>query len=503
MIMTWKTLCFVLPSFAAWVHCNPAPPVAPVATQGFTKCKISPLAAPAFEAAGAPIAPYLVTLTPTMAKIAWRTATPVVSTLKLWEADRLLQTIPSPEGYQHEAVLEGLQPHTEYRYEVDGSPQVRLRTLTAAPERRFALLGHTHGTEHVGHFPDEFLASRIRDWKPDFVAHAGDCVYYSTPADWGQHFFGLFEEVLAHAPIYVSPGNHDCGWPFLNGYDLRCFRELFPEAYPEAVGSGPEQAFYQVAQGPVDLYFLSYVADMSPGSVQVSWLKKELAVSTADYRVVVFGGMNRYYDEDAFFADMQGHGIDLVVNGDGAAPAQVMSQPHGIRRLSLGTASKGAHPWVACEATPDSLKLRVMFADGRGGDTFWIHQPKTYPVLVRLEEPRVFPNKNEVVFRYNLPTPIDSNRVGGLQFVPQGMSSGSGVCFAAFGPSKSLGGGEFGLRSAYVSYLASDGQITIGSLAQDPIQNAPYQLAGVEVRFMGPPDSLPKSLNAWLFERKP
>ncbi len=217
--------------------------------------------------------------------IVWRTAVATASAAHISIPGVHEESRATTPAFQHRTQFGELTPGTTYQISVPGFQPRLISTLRDTPDRRFAFIGHTHGTEKMDHYPDSLLASILHQYRPDFVVHAGDAVYNSNPADWEKHFFSLFRPLCSNTPIYLAPGNHDSGWPFLEGYDLRAFKELFPHQFGDQCGPGPGQAYYSIKQGPARFFFLSYVADMGPEAPQVKWLKQELAQSQSAFNI--------------------------------------------------------------------------------------------------------------------------------------------------------------------------------------------------------------------------
>ena len=438
------------------------------------------------EQPGVRIDPYWVHMTPTSATLAWRLPEKRSSSVRIGSDADPIQVLTTPVGYQHQAKLSELEPDKAYTYQVPGFPEQVFRTPSDQHEVRFAVLGHTHGSEHSSHYPDELLVARVADSAPSFVVHAGDCVFHADPAGWAHDFFRLFRSVLQRVPVYVSPGNHDSGWPFLRGYDLRPFRALFPLDYPEGVGQGPAHAFYRVRRGPLEFYFLSYVDDMSPESVQMQWLQQAVTASTAPFRLVVFGGMNRYYDEPATLQALAKLPLDAVINGDGAAPKDPWSVSEGLPRFRLGTGGAHPHPWLAGRATEEAVHLKLMYADGSSGVTYTLHRRHADPADRMLGAPeRRDLSAKQTRFTFALPEPKFSSEAKRIQVEWEQPLGQSGVAYVYFRAKKNTGRGEMGIRSQYLSLSATDRMASFALPALEPQSQTPYEIIEVHLEMVG------------------
>lgn len=447
------------------------------------KFEPSHLDAPPFDAEGHAIEPYVLHRSESELSIAWRLNSAAASRVSLLTAGEAASSQESPAGIQHAVTFSGLQPATLYTYRVEGYPPREAYTLRADNHRSFAVIGHTHGTERMEHYPDTLLAARIEDFQPDFVVHAGDCVYFSSPEGWKKDFFTPFRRLLRSTPIYISPGNHDVGWPFVMGYDLRCFRELFPHSYPEQASHLTEDGFYQIRQGSIDFYFLSYVADMTMEGKQLPWLKERLRTSNALFRIVVFGGANKYYDSAALIEELKDTSIDLIINGDGTAPANMQDESGPIPRLVMGTRHAQPHPWLACTVTDHWAAFKVMYADGTPGETIHLHDKRIRASTLDLGEPpvqRTGKGKRQTM-TFVLTEPIASNQVSGLQLRLKQPAGGVGSAWIFVEPTERHKKSERGFRSEYVSIGAKDSLLTFSIPQTHPIAAEPYLIKQIKL----------------------
>jgi predicted phosphodiesterase len=451
-----------------------------------------PKSKPAHAERDATIEPYLLHLSESSAELAWRKKQPSADSVELICLEDGSRTSFTGQASQQQFVkFEGLPSNSEFRWEVrhDSTDLVKwqgsFRTLPAEPERRFAVVGHTHGSEHYGHYSDNILAARIAESKPQFLVHAGDCVYYSTPQGWKQDFFDIFRPVLDRAPIYISPGNHDSGWPFLDGLDLRPFQELFSHPFPKQILGTPGAAYYDRIQGSVHFLFLSYVTDLAAGTPQHDWIRETLRASTSEFNVVVLGGMNNYYDKDALRSLLSSERVDAVLRGDGSAPGEVKTQPSGYPIFSLGTANQQPHPWLDATATAEHLIFREMNAAGKAGKVHWIHSRREREPVLNLPAPTLHPTKGQIMLRYPISPGIRSDQLSGLQFKLEGLSSGKVIYTLTCVPKSRLNRGEAGFRSQYHSLSGQDKMAAAPIPSQRPIRGGSFELKEVQLKLIG------------------
>ncbi len=430
------------------------------------------------------IAPYWVDLGSQHARLAWRTREVSGGTFTWTNLDTgESESVSLLEGVQHQVLLEGLQPDQDYAWTLSQGRYGRWRTAPLAPQRSFAIVGHTHGSEHFGAYSDGLLAARIAESQPHFVVHCGDAVYTSTPADWKRHFFDLFRSTLQSAPIYVAPGNHDSGWPFVDGVDLRPFRELFPHDYPPAVPSQVGAAYYDVVQGPLHLLFLSYVSPLGPGSAQRAWIEQTLQRSEADFRVLVYGGFNQYYDREEWEAFLPTLPIDAVFRGDGTAPANARSMLGDLPVFSLGTRNQQPHPWIDARVQPEYLVLREMDAAGTAGEVHWIHYGQARPAVKTLQPTSREEDRKGVTWTFAFAEPWPaSTQIRGLQFRIEGLADQKAYYYVSAVPAEASLQREGGFRSQYGLLEAKDRFGSAPLPDQRPVTGGAYGIRKIVLR---------------------
>ncbi|MCA8980513.1 MAG: metallophosphoesterase [Planctomycetes bacterium] len=357
------------------------------------------------------------------------------------------------ESEQHKAEITGLRPDTTYHYCVNNAFRGEWRTDRDGTVR-FAVVGHTHGSERFGHYPDEWLVARLVDLHPDFVVHTGDITYFNIVDDFRRYFFQLFEPLIDHVPIYVSPGNHDTGWPFIDGLDTRPFRHLFPYPYPEDVITTRDEAHYAIQKGGLQLIFLSYTSPLGPKSAARAFVEERLADNTNDFNVLVFGGANEYYNRTNLYEWMKDLPIDAVFNGDGS---QKHNEPvvnaFGTPVFFVGTADDQPHPLLYVEYDPEILSLSLLDSAGAASDLHWIHtQREVEPIafLGQTEDPILYESRINIPL--TLDAPIRSTDIHGLRLRFEANSSTQLTAYAFLEPvGRTQGEPGFRTRYAFVS----------------------------------------------------
>ena len=305
-----------------------------------TLCLLIYLILNTHSSAGIYIAPYITDINAHDVSINWQTISPVSSTIEYGETYSYEKNVFSASAIQHSVTIKNLKPDTVYYYKVDNRFTSKFKTKSLKNiNLRFAVIGHTHGTEQFKHFPDELLVSKLKDLKVDFVIHTGDMTYHTNNESFKEHYFELFSDYISSFPVYISPGNHDIGWPHIYGVDTEPFSQLFPYGYKY---QDKELLLYTKEISNIRFVFFSYVV----GKKHMVKLQKLLEeVLTPDkYNVVVFGGAQRggYYDRGELLDFLSKINTDMVLNGDGLGFEKEVYK--GMPIYFIGTGGSSPHP---------------------------------------------------------------------------------------------------------------------------------------------------------------
>jgi calcineurin-like phosphoesterase family protein len=359
---------------------------------------------------------------------------------------------------QHRADIAGLEPDTLYHYRVNNAYQGKWRT-TGDGTVRFAVVGHTHGSERFGHYPDEWLVARLVDLHADFVVHTGDITYFNLVDDFRRYFFRLFEPLIGQVPIYVSPGNHDTGWPFIDKVDTRPFRHLFPYPYPDDVARSRDEAHYAIQKGGLQLIFLSYTSPMGPNSAARAFVEERLENNTNDFNVLVFGGANEYYNRTKLYEWLKDLPVDAVFNGDGSSKHnEPVVNAFGTPIFFVGTADDQPHPLLYVEYEPEMLSLAFLDSSGNATDLHWLHAHKDVEPIAHLglpDEPIVYERRIQLPLK--LDGPIKSTDIHGLRLRFEADAENQLTAYAFLEP-VGREQGEPGFRTRY-AFLRNDDEM--------------------------------------------
>ena len=249
--------------------------------------------------------PYLQHVTGNSITIMWETDQPATSMLEYGRAQWLEdKDKPAPLPHRekqdevrtiHEVRLYPLEVQTNYFYRVtsttDEGKEVSSNILsfqTAVREDSafaFVVVGDNRS------FPQRWgkIAARAYAERPNFVLHVGDVVTNGNKKQqWLDEYLKPAEELIGRVPIYVAIGNHEKNSHWYYKY----------VSYPQ-----PEN-YYCFDYGNAHFAIIDSNKDLSPGSEQYEWLKKDLARTKARWRFVAHhhppyssaGGKYKYVD---------------------------------------------------------------------------------------------------------------------------------------------------------------------------------------------------------------
>lgn len=368
--------------------------------------------------------PYVEGVTARSGWVCWRTDVPTEGVLELralpeGEPSRLSDR---ESKRQHCLEAPGLNPGSlnEYRirWRQRGGPWVSSSTHSfraAAPAGatiRFAVFGDS-GRATKEQFA---VAARVIAAKPEFVLHTGDVVYpYGEDHDYDKKYFTPYGPLIDHVPFYFGIGNHD----YANlsrdaGKGRDWLREHWFAVHHNPSGTPPERTYYSFDWGPghfvsVDAnegYPIAAAPPTSPGGDQWTWLDRDLAASTAPWKIVFLhiavyasgGHASNKLLKRTLAPLFEKHGVDVVFQGHDHGYERTSPITQGRRAekgpiyIVAGTGGapvyrrRERNPWTEVfqerhgfvEATlePNRLSLRAVGDDGAIFDALELKKPR-------------------------------------------------------------------------------------------------------------------------------
>lgn len=323
------------------------------------------------------------------ARIGVRTARPATVRVRYGIGDVLDRTATGlGPARDHVVELTNLEPAMEWSYQVvvegEGAevalPVEKFRTPPERGRLRFVVVGDSGS----GTLPQLQVVSCLSTAAVDLILHTGDLVYPELTRELVDlRCLSVMDPLLRRVPMYPTMGNHDLyntlyrdlpGTPYLETFDL-----------PTNAVTGTGH-FYSFDVGEV--HFVSLFAPtllpfpgttnfaLGPESVQLQWLREDLAASGKPWRVVflhspLFTSGGRRYD------DMNTNGVPDRLELQGWL-LPVLSR-YGVRAVFCGhdhvyerfRPVQGVHIWTTggggytlyspTERDPLSVKFEVRF----------------------------------------------------------------------------------------------------------------------------------------------
>jgi len=302
---------------------------------------------------------------------------------------------PDPDPRTTQVRLDGLEPDTEYVYQVTvqsgsqtvTSPVGRFHTEPPPGEPvRFAVLSDTQwqwdGPNRLAWVGDAIAQDADANGNFDFILHGGDLVESPSITYW-THWFASFETMLLRAPFLPVLGNHE--------RNTGRYYEYF--TLPSGGGRDNER-WWALHWGDLVVVGLDTNASSVPEMrAQQAWLEQELS-GPEIHKFVIFH--HPVFSSDAYHGSGYSydviyhpifvkHGVDIVFNGHAHNYERIVRD--GVTYLVVG--GGGATPralaeahvegsivaipdhnfYVTVETHPDRIDVRVVSVARVEGDT--------------------------------------------------------------------------------------------------------------------------------------
>jgi hypothetical protein len=272
--------------------------------------------------------------------------------------------------YQHEATLSGLNPSTQYTYDVfvgnvDATPSTTdaLRTAPMAGTGTVRFIGF--GDSGVGSTAQRQLASRMTADTFDLALHAGDIAYGNSGGTGGGSYrqfddwvFGIYGPWMRSRPLFPSIGNHEN-----EVAAARPYRDVFVLPRHGASASFPDHAerFYSFDYGPV--HFVSLDTETAFQTIarrqaQLAWLDADLAATAQPWKVA-------FLHRPPYSAG-QHHGSDLAVR---AAFAPIF-EARGVQLVISAHEHDYERTRPLRDHTPDGQAVTYLVTGGGGAPLY-------------------------------------------------------------------------------------------------------------------------------------
>jgi hypothetical protein len=331
--------------------------------------------------------PYVQYVTANSAWVVWDTRSPSTGKVEYGTTPGLSDAVEDGQATEHhELRLIGLQPSTQYFYQVDHSEMGHFTTAASPGESRrlrFAVYGDSRGSYMIHPVLVQAIARRA----PDFVLYTGDMVEAGQIATEFDDFLQVEERLMRTAPLYPTLGNHEMNSEFyFDAFHLPGDERNY------AFDHGDVRVICLEADGePLDRFYPLY--DPDPG--QMEWLETQLAGDEQPWKIVFFhlsiytsrrddsleismrkrlAPLFERYGVDVVFS---GHdhayerlfknGVTYIVAAGGGAPLYEFSVPEAYSQ-----ARARAYHYVWIEIDGDRLSGTAIGWDGKTIDRFEI-----------------------------------------------------------------------------------------------------------------------------------
>ncbi len=314
-------------------------------------------------------------------------------------------TLPIPDAFQHEVVIGGLIPSTEYHYQVitiipPSEDSIFTTAATTSDPFRFVV----HGDNRTNHDDHQAVVEGIIPTKPDFVVNTGDLVGEGGSVyDWDK-FFEIEKPLLKSSPLYPCFGNHE-----ERGGGEYLFKGYF--SLPESTASG---LYYSFNYGNSHFIIINTEGNITAGSDQYNWVANDLAAAGGNHDIVhIFAFFHRpayssgrhggndgisitdtlvplfeLYDVDIVFSGhdhdyerCQDPGLDrdqpegtvYIVTGGGGAPLYSIDEENKLANpFYIGIFESKLH-FCQIDVSGENIGVTVIDATGKTMDSFSTH----------------------------------------------------------------------------------------------------------------------------------
>lgn len=250
--------------------------------------------------------PYLQKAAPTQMTVCWRSTLSTLGRVRYGtSAADLNQMVNEPalsaSPLNHVVTLTGLSPSTRYYYSIGTATD----TLASGPDCTFttppppgtvmATRIWALGDEGTGNADQKAVRDAFYAWSgtrvPNLVLQLGDNAYeYGSDVNFQAGMFNIYPTMLSKTPFWSCLGNHETnqGKAFVDTFPYFEIYTLPTAGECGGVASGTEHYF---SFDYANIHFISLdsmTASRSPTGAMATWLKTDLASTTATWIIAFF-----------------------------------------------------------------------------------------------------------------------------------------------------------------------------------------------------------------------
>lgn len=231
------------------------------------------------------IRPYLQFATQHSVRVLWETSTAGRSWVEygpaLYDAAQpnlSLKAASTDTGAVQEVALQQLEAETDYFYRavtvLPGGDTLRSEVATFKTAVKdgtpiaFAVFSDSQRNAPIW---GKLCALAAKE-RPNFAIHGGDLVDYGyVKRNWVEEFFAPAYPFMRSYPMYTIMGNHEHGAPY----------------YYQYLSNPDPEYYYTFRYGNTEFFMVDTDHDVKPGTEVYEWLERDLARSTAAWKIVM------------------------------------------------------------------------------------------------------------------------------------------------------------------------------------------------------------------------
>ncbi|MBK1834634.1 LamG-like jellyroll fold domain-containing protein [Roseibacillus ishigakijimensis] len=317
---------------------------------------------------GIVVKPYLQWVRQNEATIMWETAHPCKGILH-WglgsDCDQRFEE--EEETTLHEITLTGLEAEMLYYYHTESPDEesaniTEVSTFQTATKPGSPIAFTVFCDAQANPQVVNQLAKAAWEFRPNFLIMGGDLVTTGrNKSHWVDHFFANMDPLISRVPFYPVLGNH----------------EQNADHYYHYMHLPEPEYFYTFTQGDVQFFMLDSNKSFAPDSEQYQWLDKELAASTAKWKMAVHHHPPHSSDDD--YGNDWKRPISEATNGDRNAKQLItLYDKHGVDIVWNGHIHSYERTWLLRAGQPvekDGTLYLITGGAGGGLERFGPYRP--------------------------------------------------------------------------------------------------------------------------------
>lgn len=191
------------------------------------------------------------------------------------KGDTSFATANGSAARDHEVVLSGLTPGTDFEYSVtSGSASSMTYTFSSCPAAGLPMDVVFYGDSRSGPTAHQRVVTEVQKHSPEIVFESGDLVPNGTYAQYLSEFFPVVKDLVATTPFMPAPGNHD---------NLSNLPTNYGAIFPSPGQSGQWLPYYSFTCG--NAMFIALNSNDITGTAQLGFLTGRLKAAAADRSV--------------------------------------------------------------------------------------------------------------------------------------------------------------------------------------------------------------------------